>query len=439
VQAENRFPLYDCIRKNVQFWEKVYSQYTTRQGILHDKNDLSIIYTVIDLVDWRTPGAGQINRKMIKMARLRYKAILANLAKGKKPRTAEEKRVAAMFRGKGHKAMLRARNSIRLQIGQKDRFLEGVIRSGAYLPTMKKIFRARGLPVELAYLPHVESSFNPRAHSKAGAVGIWQFTRSTGKDYMTIDNVVDERYDPYLSTHAAAKFLKENYQQLGSWPLALTAYNYGRAGMLRAVRKNGSYEKIFKSHRTRLFQFASRNFYPEFLAALRVARRLENDPSIIRDRPVATVTIRLKGYAAARDLRRFFGVSLEDFTNLNPALQKPVLDGRKYVPRGYLLRLPATSRIRAKVAAMDPGLYHASQIRDRYYTVRKGDTAASIARRYRISLRELKRANNLNRKAFIRVGQRLKIPRPARATSRYADARKSIITLTPNSKQKPNR
>ena len=433
--AGPQFPVYPVIKPNVAFWEKVYSTYTSSQGILHDKDYPNIIYTVVDLVNWNTPNAAKINNMLIKFSRHKYKKILSNLASGLRPRTREEKRIARLFKSNRHHSYRRAKETIRLQIGQKDHFLAGVIRSGRYMPSIKRILRARGLPVELAYLPHVESSFNPKAHSKASAVGLWQFTKTTGRDFMTINDVLDERYDPYVSTRAAAKFLQENYRQLGSWPLALTAYNYGRAGMIRAQRQKGSYEKIFKNHSTKLFKFASKNFYSEFLAALRVARRLEKDPTIIRDQLRATVTLRLKGFVSARDLRRYFAVSPQDFTLLNPALCKPVLESKKYIPKGYLLRLPATKAIRRKTGTFPASLLHNSQIRDRVYIVKKGDTAASIARKYNVSLKELSRNNRLNLKATIRIGQKLKIPGYGVATSRGNSGKIPFLQAT--AKRKP--
>ncbi len=425
------FPVYPSIRANVHFWEQVYGRYTTTQGILHDKNDLAIIYTVVDLVDWNTPGAARINRKLIKLARQRYKDILTRLGSGKKPATREEKHVASLFPKRRHSVYLKARDNIRLQIGQKDRFYQGVIRSGAYMRYIKNIFKSYGLPQELAYLPHVESSFNPKAHSKAGATGLWQFTRTTGRQYLTINDVIDERYDPLLASHAAARLLKENHALLGTWPLALTAYNYGRNGMLRALREKKSYENIFRFHRKGHFKFASRNFYPEFLAAMRVAQRLEQDRSIILDRPRGTVTVRLRGYAPARELRSYFGVSREDFALLNPALRRPVLEGRKHIPKGYLLRLPATSAVRRKVAGMGSRFYRSRQIRDRIYIVRRGDTAGAIARRYNLTLRELRLANNLDRNSHIRIGQKLKIP------VRAETADSNIIVLRSRGKRRP--
>ncbi len=433
-QAEQpvRFPVYPVIAPNVNFWEEVYGTYTSRQGIFHDKNDLSLVYGVIDLVDWNTPGSGRINKKLIKLARHRYKKIMADLGHGKPPRTKEEKQLAALFSQKKHPQYLKAKDNIRLQIGQKDRFLQGVIRSGRYMQDIQAIFIAHNLPIELAYLPHVESSFNPQAHSKASAIGLWQFTRATGKRYMTIDNVIDERYDPMLASQAAARLLKTNYDQLGSWPLALTAYNYGRPGMVRALGKQKTYENIFKNHRTKIFKFAARNFYSEFVAALRVARQLEKDPALIRDRPSATISLRMENYAETEGVRRYFRLSRQDFALLNPALRDPVLNGKKFIPKGYLLRLPATKLTRQRVGKMGSQFYHAQQLQGRHYTVRKRDTVGSIARKFDVSARDLIRANKLNRKATIRVGQKLVLP-----VGKTAEQQRTIIVLRDRSKRKP--
>ncbi|MCL7487796.1 MAG: transglycosylase SLT domain-containing protein [Desulfobulbaceae bacterium] len=432
-QAAGLFPVYPSIRPNVAFWEDVYSRYTTRQGILHDQDNLAIVYTIVDLVDWNASNSARINKELIKLARQHYKTILADLAEGKKPATENEKRVAAMFPPNSHHAFRKARDNIRLQIGQKDRFLEGVIRSGAYMPDIKKIFSAYKLPTELAYLPHVESSFNPDAHSKAGAAGLWQFTRSTGKQYMQVDDVVDLRYDPYYAARAAAVFLQGNFEALGSWPMAITAYNHGRNGMLRAAREYDGYEQIFNNYESRLFRFASRNFYSEFIAAVNVARRLENDRNIILDRPEATIMVRMEGFARAEDIRSHFRLSEEDFTRLNPALRKPVLQGKKFIPKNLHVRIPANAQTRDLASAIPSRLYHSRQIRDQEYIVRRGDTAGSIARKYRISLAELVRANNLNSNAMIRIGQPLKIPSGASENKNI-----QMVVLEPTSKIKPN-
>ena len=434
-EAAPRFPIYPIIAPNVQFWEKIYGTYTSSQGVLHDKDDLSIIYAVIDFVPKETPGAGTVNAQLEKMVCLRHEKILEKFADGKKPSTKEEKKVYSLFKGRQKAAVFReAIDNLRVQTGLKDTFRKGVIRSGAYLPLIKKIMRAHHLPMELAYLPHVESSFNLNAHSKAAAVGLWQFTKGTGKEFLTINELVDERFDVYLSTVAAAQFLKENHRQLGSWPLALTAYNYGRAGMVRAQEQWGTYPKIIAHHQTGIFKFAAKNFYSEFVAAVRVARRLENDRTLVKKRPWINITFRLPNYAATKELSDFFGIPDEEFERLNPALRDQVIEGRKYIPKDTLVRLPATKRIRKQIKNIPSRLLYARQIRDKEYIVRKGDTAISIAKRYKISVKELAQVNDLGRKTTIRSGQKLKIPPPALARNTKGGS-KEMVTLQPSLKE----
>ncbi len=342
------FPTFPAIQANVDFWEKIYSKYSTSEAVIHDRNDLTKIYGVIPIIDYLLPGAQQLNKPILETAKLRYSAILTRLAGGYLPKTKEELRIAAMYKGASKSHLLKAGESIRAQIGQKERFREGVVRSGAYLPEIKRIFRSHNLPEELAYLPHVESSFNPDAYSKVGASGLWQFTRSTGKTYMRIDDLIDERQDPIIASHAAAKFLKKNHSLLDSWPLALTAYNYGTSGMMRAKRDKGSYEKIFLEYQEGYFKFASRNFYPSFLAALRAAHTFEQNPSLRRHKPTPTKTVRLTKQASLDTISRTFKVDINTIKAINPAIKASATHGRQQLPKGYQLKLPATAQKQTK-------------------------------------------------------------------------------------------
>lgn len=377
---------------------------------MHDSHDLSKIYTVLPILDHRIPGASKINTPIFKGVKKKYEKILKKLASGAKPRNDEEKRIATLFRTDKAKRVHEAANSIRIQVGQKERFLEGFIRSGAYLTDIRKIFRDQGLPEELAYLPHVESSFNLKAYSKFGASGIWQFTRTTGSQFLTINYEIDERQDPILASRAAAQFLKKNYQLLGSWPLALTAYNYGPAGMLRAQKAHKSYENIFSNYKQGYFKFASRNFYSEFLAALNVAKKLEKDPSITLDKPQQVTTIKLPGYLNINDLCKHLNISQHTIKKLNPALRSSVLQGRKYVPKGYTLRLPRSRQQKKLLVTLPQHLYHKKQKPTKFYQVRSGDTAGKIALAHGVSLKQLMQANKLDKKASVFVGQNLRIP-----------------------------
>jgi membrane-bound lytic murein transglycosylase D len=194
------------------------------------------------------------------------------LAQGKRQNLdSDEARVLALFKGQQTPTRLRAAaDDIRFQSGIRNRFVEGLLRSVVYLSDMERIFADAGLPRELVLLPHIESSFNTKAYSKAGAAGIWQFMPATGRRFMRIDNRVDERMNVRLSTVAATTLLRENYEELGTWPLAITAYNHGTYGMKLAVETVGTtdFGTIVQRYDGPMFGFASKNFYAEFLAAL---------------------------------------------------------------------------------------------------------------------------------------------------------------------------
>ena len=210
--------------------------------------------------------------------------------------TREERRIFRMFGSPADRRVFaRASHRVHVQEGIRERFLASVHRSREYLEDIRAILEGEGLPPEIAYLPHVESSFHPEARSKDGAVGLWQFTRGTGIQYLRIEGDVDEREDPILSTRAAARHLKGNHRALGNWPPALTAYNYGLNGMRRIVRRWDTKDlgRIIEGHRSRRFGYASRNFYLEFIAAVRVA---ENAHAYFR-RDEDTLSPRLKRFA----------------------------------------------------------------------------------------------------------------------------------------------
>jgi membrane-bound lytic murein transglycosylase D len=382
VQANNgynEFPEFPHIRNNVDFWEKIYSTYSINTAVIHDQNDLTKIYEVVPLVDHDLPEARRINNNHLDTVKEKYSRILLRLASGYPPETRDENRVANMFQGpSAQKAMRFAAENIRAQNGQKERFLEGVARSATYLNRIRQIFHEYGLPADLAYLPHVESSFNVQAYSKAGAAGLWQFTRSTGKQYMRIDHRVDERRDPLISTRAAAKLLKKNYEALGSWPLALTAYNYGTSGMVRAAQSHGSYENIFRHYDEGYFKFASRNFYSEFLAARKVAKELAGNHGE-RSHPT-----------------RFSNTPDSDGIHHSTANLKVTQPAKNAPPVSR--SVPQTR----KLIGSEPHV--------RTYTVKNGDTVYSIATANNISTERLCRANNLDPRAILRAGQNLRLP-----------------------------
>jgi membrane-bound lytic murein transglycosylase D len=434
------FPEFDNIKPNVSFWTKVYTHYPSTKAIVHDAVHLDIVYDVIDLKAHGEFRARKINRQRMKRAKAKYKKILKQLAAHPNTKKKTARRVAERFGPQASAATFRrAGKRVRCQIGQRDRFKAGLIRSGAYIEQIRAIITSEGLPEELAYLPHVESSFNYQAYSKFGAAGIWQFTRSTGKRFMKVGYVLDERRDPISATHAAAALLKENYEKLGSWPLAITAYNHGATGMARAKQKHGSYPIIFEKYRSRSFKFASRNFYSEFLAAKQVAadyKKYFGDLSF--DRPFPTRTVTLDGYVSLDKLCKHYDLPMDMAKWLNPALRPPVFNGQKYVPKGYTFRLLANIESASlKNETIPSALFMKRQKPSHFYTVQRGDTAGRIARTHGVKLSDLVLANNLSRRATIFPRQTLRIPLPGdtllAANDTLKKRSKSVVIATTES------
>jgi len=266
------FPRPAALEPNINFWVRAFTYWSERDFVIHDRDNVSLIYQKFHM-----PGDGPPTGEEVEWAnaylKAKYGDILNRLATGQQPIGWEEQRVAAMFKGQPPAAYARAAQNLRVQEGLSEQFHDSLLRSRYYRPRMEQVFVRAGLPPELVALVSVESGFSARARSSAGALGIWQFTRSTGREFLKITRYRDDRLDPVRSTQAAAELLQSNYQALGSWPLAITAYNYGTGGMERAAAEFGSdYIKIIQNYSGAHFGFAVKNYYAEFLAADQVHR-----------------------------------------------------------------------------------------------------------------------------------------------------------------------
>lgn len=341
------FAVPDRLKKNVDFWVRIYSYYGTNQGLIHDAKYVDVIYEIVNLDN----PSSRTGEHQIKRIKKKWHDMLLTLHhKQFHPETLndEEKRVYQMFINvqEPNKFLNAAhRKRLRFQQGMKENFLQGLKMSGRYLPSMEDVFKKEGLPVELTRLPFVESSFNVRARSKVGASGIWQFMRSTGRLFLKINDAVDERNDPVRATEAAAKLLRGNYESLRTWPLAVTAYNHGRKGMMRAVRKVGSeeLEDVVEDYRSRSFGFASSNFFTELLAAIETEKNSEKYfGKFERDTPPRVYEVELPSFIDLRELAHFMKVDVAQVKELNPALSEFAYDGQRLLPKGYKLRLALT-------------------------------------------------------------------------------------------------
>jgi membrane-bound lytic murein transglycosylase D len=442
---ERLFPRPEALEPQIRFWKAVFTEYSTNQVVLHDALHLDKVYKVLDFRPQLADGmsAGEVDRLRaietdVEMARLRATLLRLDAA-GPQPQdlTAEEQQVWDLFRDDASAGRFRAaaeEKRLRSQRGLRERFADAVRISRGYLPEMERIFQDEGLPLELTRLPLIESCFNLRAYSKVGAAGIWQFMPATGRRFMRVDGLVDERRDPLASTRAAARFLAELHDHLGAWPLAITAYNHGPYGIARAVDAVGSSDiaTIVRRYDGPAFGFASRNFYAEFLAALEVDRNHEahfgKQPV---EAPPRASELRLTRALGIEQAARLAGTDRDALAQLNPALSSLVVAGRRSIPAGYrlrvphavaeefetrLARLPAAARV-VRAAARGDGRSDTRRTRSAVakvayvrHRVQKGQTLSHIAKKHGVSVDALRSANRLGRKTLLRIGQSLRVP-----------------------------
>jgi membrane-bound lytic murein transglycosylase D len=286
-------------------------------------------------------------------------------------------------------------------------------------------------------LPHVESSFNIEARSTAGAAGIWQFTRPTGRRYLHVSNALDERLDPIAATRAAAAYLRSAHDLLGDWALAVTSYNHGTTGMLRAVNQYGAnFERIVREYDSDTFGFASRNFYTEFLAVREILNHPEKyfDEPLQLDAPVQLDSLVLPRPTSAPRLAHVVGADLKTLAEVNPAWLYRAVQGKVALPANTVVWLPrgthyagneVNARLRVAERNVPPLPVLDGQARKGLYHVRAGDTLGSIAYRQGVSLAALRSLNGINTDSHhIRAGQRLKLPAATAETRRTADTSK---------------
>jgi len=440
--ADDPMPHPPQLERDVQFWIQVYTQIDTNAGFLHDQSNLGVVYDTLHFSPDSPPAERQ---RLVEQTRERYAAALRRIAgSGDGPLSADDERVRELWGAEGTPARLRAAvDDIRFQLGQSDRFRSGLIRSGAWETHIAETLANLGLPPELAVLPHVESSFNPSAYSKVGAAGLWQFMRSTGRRYMRIDGAVDDRLDPFRSTEAAAQLLAYNYRVLGTWPLALTAYNHGTAGVRRAKETLGTDDivRIVRSYSSRTFGFASRNFYVSFLAALEIDRNPEKYFGPLQKESEAHFhEVELPAYVSAASLERALKIDGAKLRGLNPALLPAVWSGAQRVPKAYRLRLPvdgtqwSTQLLAQRLA---PGDMFSGQRAPPHYRVQRGDTLAALADRYGVSIEALAELNHLRTSAHLRPGRVLTVPETTAISLAAATSPASVPSTTPQAAAAP--
>ena len=302
--------------------------------------------------------------------------------------------------------------------------------SDYYFPMFEQEMSNQKIPLEMKYLAIIESALNPKARSRAGATGLWQFMYATGKSYgLEVNNYVDERSDPVRSTKAAAKYLNELYKIFGDWDLALAAYNSGPGNVTKAIRRSNG-----KTNYWNLRPYLPREtagYVPAFLATLYIfeyAKEHGFKPQKRANHLFQTDTIRVKQAIPFKDIAEITGMDVQDIQFFNPSYQ---LDVVPYVEgRNYAVRLPISEI--GKFVANEQAIYNylneqkaqreqilpevakgeqyagGKSTKKTIYTVKKGDNLGKIASRHGVSINNLKRWNRMKSNK-VRVGQRLSI------------------------------
>jgi membrane-bound lytic murein transglycosylase D len=352
---ERLFPRPDVVQRQVRFWERVFYQFPSTTVVLHDPDDAD---RVLDIIDFKMFAARDNERTPHRRDREavvqryveRYAQAIARFAKDGEDAVkygAIERRVHKVYRDNptALKRLLTGDVKVRSQTGLADDFVAAAGTARGLFPYMEAVFRQSGLPTRLTRLAFVESMFNLKAVSKVGAVGIWQFMPDTARNFIHVNSLVDERQSPYKATRAAAQLLAANYDDLKSWPLAITAYNHGRIGLNRAAKLVGTKDigAIIERYESASFGFASRNFYAEFLAAARTYDRLLREGRVPMPMPQPeTEFVALPRPTSVATLVRHTPLSAEVLQELNPCLRDTTFsrNADRALPQYYELRVP---------------------------------------------------------------------------------------------------
>jgi membrane-bound lytic murein transglycosylase D len=279
-------------------------------------------------------------------------------------------------------------------------------RAERYLPHIREVFRERGLPRDLIFLPFAESGFNPWAYSRAGAAGMWQFMPATARHYgLEVNWWVDERRDPYLSTRAAADYLQKLHEQFGSWYLALAAYNAGEGNVERALHLSGTDGYYELCRETRFLHRETRYYVPKFLAILKIVKNLDTYDlrELSIDSKPDLVHMELP---SGTDLGRFcstIGMKWDAFRKLNPSLRRQVTPPNQT----STVHLPSTKKtlaqnyLESSDSSSDSGYAR--------YRIQRGDSWWRLSRRFDVPIRILKSLNNRSSN-LLRPGESIIVP-----------------------------
>lgn len=339
------------LARRVNFWRRVYSLWSKDQDVLHVAEFPEVILEIHN--SSRMAGIGDkarsaAMRPWLAARRQHYKKILLKLAATSEldasKLTGTELRVFKLFSHIDNKNKFKiAAFSLRVQRGQREFIAKGLFTSAKYLTHAEAEFKAQGLMPELARIAFIESSFNLQALSKVGASGVYQVMPDTGRDYLVVTPEIDERNDPIKASRAAAKLLAMNYKIIGSWPLAITAYNHGIGGITRAAREEGTKDitKLVNEYDGANFGFASKNFYCGFLGMLATLKNSAKVfPEIVLSAPLNFDLVLVGGMSLA-EVKGRYKISTATLSSYNPDIGRSFLRNGGTFPMRYKAKIPS--------------------------------------------------------------------------------------------------
>lgn len=358
-RISDEFAIPKGLEERVAFWFDVYTKHSDKTHIVHHVLYPWIVYKIIDTSPiYERPDLHKWTKyhkakQFVNQEKANVRAAMRRLARRSSYKNLKglEKDIfeaLAKVPGPRRKVIRVASQNMRTQLGQKDFFLGGLTSSAKYLPYMEKEFQAAGVPVELARLPFVESSFNEKAFSKVGASGIWQIMPVTGRAYFKVNDLIDERNSPLKASVAAVDIFRTNYKQLKQWPLAVTAYNHGVGGLkgnMKRAKATNLVDLIAKYHRGS-FKFASANFFTCFLAALHAERyNAEIFPAldVVRGEPMVHSIIALNKSMKVSKVIAMSGISKDQFLDYNLDL-KGAMKRNATLPAGFKVLVPPIAK-----------------------------------------------------------------------------------------------
>lgn len=325
------------------------------------------------------------------------------------------------------------RNYIDMYANRRKQLVENMLgMSLYYMPIFEQALDRYGMPLELKYLPVIESALNPDAVSRAGATGLWQFMMATATgEGLEVNSLVDQRRDPYTSSDAAARYLKKLYDIFGDWSLAIAAYNCGPGNVNKAMRRAGTSAKDFWAIYPYL-PSETRGYVPAFIAANYIMNFYDKhniSPALAR-KPILTDTVHVAKRVHFQQISDVLGIPMDELRVLNPQYRTDLIPGDI---RPYALVLPSL-QVYAYVANEDSIVNHNAELYARrgvvepatisnsgsdsrgeyvdelvvkYHTVKRGETLAKIARKYGVTVASIRKANHIGNR--VRRGQKLRI------------------------------